>query len=78
MVDLDPKYKEVPKNYTCDNCLTEVTPSMHCGAPMHLEDDYANPGTIIWVCWMGKTCGWKEYDSCCDNYSIPVMKVINK
>jgi hypothetical protein len=78
MVDLDPTYKSVPKSYTCENCGSEVTPSMHCGAPMHLEDDFENPGNTIWVCWMGKSCGWKDYETCCDSPSIPVRDVINK
>jgi hypothetical protein len=32
----------------------------------------------FWVCWMGKSCGWKEYDTCCGSPSIPVRDVINK
>ena len=74
MVDLDKRYQNLEKSYKCGKCGTEVKPSMHCGHPMHLEDLSAGRE---WVCWMGSSCGHKEYDACCDAATIPVYETIN-
>lgn len=74
MADLDPIYQNLPASYTCDNCGNVVEPSKHCGHPMHLEEI---EGTVMWICWMGKSCGFKDYTACCDNPSIPIHKTVN-
>jgi hypothetical protein len=77
---LDPRYKNMTREYACENCQTNLNAPMHCGNAMHLED--LNNGRY-WVCWMGATsCGNKatskqEYTPCCDGPSIPVYETIN-
>ncbi len=70
-MDLDQKYQNLEKEYSCGNCNSSVTAPMHCGHPMHLEQ---NNGVTEWVCWMGKKCGFKDYTTCCDSSTLPVLE----
>lgn len=77
---LDPKYKNMTIEYTCENCSTNVNTPIHCSNAMHLEE--LDNGRF-WVCWMGaKSCGTKPsnvqyYIACCANPSIPVYETVN-
>ena len=74
-MDVDKRYQNLDTSYTCDNCgfvVTEVP--RHCGHPMHLEE--LNEG-VEWVCWMGASCGHKEYSPNCDASTIPIYETIN-
>lgn len=70
-MDLDPKYQNLDKEYTCVGCGMTTAAPMHCGHPMHLEDLDAGRH---WVCWMGVQCGKKDYAACCDNPSLAVYE----
>ena len=73
-MDLDKRYQNLDAHHTCTNCSAEVTPSKHCGHPMHLEDLESGRE---WVCWMGASCGHKAYEACCDSPSLPVFEIVN-
>ncbi len=66
----DTKYQNMPKNYKCENCGSNVDAPMHCGHAMHIED--LDDGKH-WVCWMGTGCGKKEYTACCDSPSLAAL-----
>ena len=66
---MDTKYQNLPKEYTCDNCKSNISAPMHCGHPMHVGDHWIakTEREDQWICWMGPVCGVKDYEACCDN-----------
>ncbi|MHA2029445.1 MAG: hypothetical protein ACXAC2_04055 [Candidatus Kariarchaeaceae archaeon] len=70
-MDLDPKYQNLSKEHLCENCNSTTIAPMHCGHAMHLE---AVEESTEWVCWMGVSCGHKEFNACCDNHTIQIQE----